>query len=194
MTAKGSPALCRVEIEAAQQLWDWLDSHHVQEDSILLVTYKKAAGARYVGREAVLDALIAYGWIDGRRYVHEDPERTMQLIGPRRQQVWAESYKRRAAQLEADGRMRASGSTAVQQAKQAGLWNTARDVDALVVPGDLAAGLSAHGATDRFAQMAPSYRRNVLRWLSTAKRQPTRDARIEKIASLAARSEKVPNY
>ena len=60
------PDLEQVEVTSQAALWAWLETHHSQDASVLLVTWKKAAGETYVGRDAVLDALIAYGWIDGR--------------------------------------------------------------------------------------------------------------------------------
>lgn len=189
------PDLDRVEIREEGALWAWLDTHHARDASVLLVTYKKAAGARYVSRDAVLDALIAYGWIDGRRWVHEDPTRTMQLISPRKQQVWAQSYKSRAKRLEDEGKLRAPGRAAIDRAKAAGQWDAGTDVDALVVPDDLRSALAqAPDAATWFDQAAPSYKRNVLRWLKSAKRQPTRDKRIMEIVTRASKGEKVPQY
>jgi len=43
-----------------------------------------------------------------------------------------------------------------------------------------------------FEAAAPSYRRNVLRWLHLAKRAETRQERIAKILSFSSRQEKLP--
>ena len=71
----------------------------------------------------VLDALIAFGWIDGRR-MKLDEERTMQLIAPRQEHPnlslhGAKTYIQRAERLEflGEGRMQESGRAAIQQAK-----------------------------------------------------------------------------
>jgi hypothetical protein len=53
------PDLEQLEIGTSAALWDWLGVHHGQGQSVLLVTWKKAAGALYDGRKDVLDALIA---------------------------------------------------------------------------------------------------------------------------------------
>ncbi|WP_375265399.1 YdeI family protein [Planktotalea sp.] len=188
------PDLEQVEVTSQAALWAWLETHHSQDASVLLVTWKKAAGETYVGRDAVLDALIAYGWIDGRRYKHEDAMRTIQLIAPRAQTVWAETYKQRAVKLEQEGRMQDAGRTAIAFAKSAGLWNAGKDVDALLVSAVLAEALEAKHARSKFDAMAPSYRRNVLRWLNLAKQQKTQVARAEKIAEYSARGEKIPQY
>lgn len=181
------PALERVEVRSAAALHDWLAANHAQEASVLLVTWKAARRDRYVSTAEVLDELIAFGWIDGRRWTL-DAERTMQLIAPRRQQVWAQSYKDRAARLIAEGRMTPPGLAAIAASKAAGLWDAAAEVDTLVIPDDLAAALAAKPpARERFDCMAPSYRRNVLRWIAGARTPPTRAKRIADAAAATAR-------
>lgn len=182
----------RVEVSSADALWDWLEAHHGQDESVALVTFKKSVPAKYVSRDEVLDALLAYGWIDGARHAL-DAERTMQLIAPRRTQHWSKSYKDRVARLRREGRMKAPGERAVEAGKKSGLWTFMDDVDALIVPGDLRAALDARaGAAAFFDGAAPSYRRNVLRWVKLAKTAPTRDKRIAKAALLSAEGRKVP--
>lgn len=186
------PDLERVEVRSAAALGDWLAAHHAQAASVLLVTWKAARRDRYVSTAEVLDELIAFGWIDGRRWTL-DAERTMQLIAPRRQQVWAQSYKDRAARLIAEGRMGPPGLAAIAASKAAGLWDAAAEVDALVIPDDLDAALaSMPPARERFDCMAPSYRRNVLRWIASARTPPTRAKRIAAAAAATARGARLP--
>jgi len=118
----------------------------------------------------------------------------MQLVSPRRQQGWAKSYRDRAARLIGEGRMQPPGQAAIDASKAAGLWEALPEVDALADPADLTAALAERGAQDWWAGAAPSYRRNVLRWIAGAKRPPTRFKRIEAVAAHAAQGEKVPNY
>jgi uncharacterized protein YdeI (YjbR/CyaY-like superfamily) len=179
----------QVEVRSVAEFRSWLTAHHAQEASVWLVTWKKAPGAPYVSIPEVLDELIAFGWIDGLRRKLDDA-RTMQLISPRKQQAWAQTYKDRAARLEAEGRMHPAGLAAIAAAKAAGRWYETAAVDALQVPDDLAAALGAYG--DTFDTLAPSYRRNVLRWLHSAKRPETRMVRITRIVHSVARGEKLP--
>lgn len=181
-----------VEITEPGQLWDWLAEYH-GGPSIWLTTWKAAHRDKYVSREEVLDALVAYGWIDGRRLKLDD-DRTMQLIAPRKQQAWARTYKARADRLIAEGRMQAPGLASVEAGKASGQWTWSDPVDDLVVPEDLRAALDAAMASAWFDQAAPSYRRNVLRYLANAKREATRAKRIAQLAGFSARSERLPNY
>lgn len=182
----------QVEVRSADDLRAWLLAHHGQAESVWLVTWKKAPGAPYVSVQEVLDELIAFGWIDGLRRKRDDG-RTMQLISPRRQQAWAASYKQRAERLEAEGRMHPAGRAAIAAAKAAGRWFETAEVDALVVPEDLAAALRVQPVAEVFfLGAAPSYRRNVLRWVHGAKRNETRIARIKQIVEASGRREKLP--
>ena len=77
--------------------------------------------------------------------------------------------------------------------QQYALGDAEANANAMNVPPDLAAALAAHSeAAERFAQAAPSYRNNVLRWIKAAKAAPTRDRRIVITVDHAARGTKVP--
>jgi uncharacterized protein YdeI (YjbR/CyaY-like superfamily) len=183
----------RVEVRSEAQLWDWLRENHSQAESVWLVTWKAAHRDRYVSRDAVLDALTAHGWIDGRR-LKLDAERTMQLISRRRQQVWAGSYKARAARLREEGRMHPAGLAALRDGQAGDLWHVSEPIDQLKEPADLGKALDAIGAADWWRSAAPSYRRNVLRWIASAKRPETRARRIEIVVARSAKRERVPQY
>ncbi len=98
----------KVEVQSSDELRNWLLANHKKTDSVWLVTYKKVVLDKYVSREAVLDELICFGWIDGIRRKLDD-QRTMQLIAPRKAEHWARTYKERAAKLIDEGRMHEAG-------------------------------------------------------------------------------------
>ena len=183
----------RVEVSSSIQLWDWLLTAHTQYESVWLVTWKAANRDKYVSRDEVLDALIAFGWIDGRR-MKLDEERTMQLIAPRKEQAWAKTYIQRAERLESEGRMQESGRAAIEQAKASGRYDSMAEVDDLIEPEALMSALRAGKATTWWNNAAPSYRRNILRWIAKAKRDSTKEKRIANVVEHCIRGEKVPNY
>ena len=164
-----------------------LAEHHASDESIRLITWKAVHPDNYVGREEVLDALIAHGWIDGRRFVVDD-DRTAQLITRRKQQAWSKTYKDRVERLRREGRMHPAGEAMVEMGKASGLWSFFDDVDALIVPQDLAQDLD-QALWDAFA---PSYRRNVLRWIKIAKTPATRATRIAKVVEATRDNRKLP--
>lgn len=183
--SKASELLDRVHVSSIAELHTWLQGNHNQQDSVWLVTYKKSVANMYVSREQVLDELIAFGWIDGIRQAIDEMT-TMQLISPRRAKPWAKSYKDRAERLLAEGRMQAAGLAAVQLAKSSGAWDEMNEVDSLTVPIDLLAALKSQpNAMAFFEKFPPSTRRNLLRWIETAKTPSPRAKRISETAVAA---------
>lgn len=183
----------QVEVANIAGLRDWLAANHGRTEGVWLVTGKKSSGDRFIDRWDVLDELLCFGWIDGIRRKLDD-QRTMQLITPRRQQAWAKSYRDRVGRLEAEGRMADPGRLAVARAKALGLWEATAAIDALIVPAELRAALDADGAAAAwFDQAAPSYRRNVLRWLALAKGEDTRARRVSAIVAASTKAERIRN-
>ena len=182
----------RVEVASLAELREWLSANHQRTESRWLVRWKKATPDKFVNRLAVLDELLCWGWVDGLARKLDDA-RTMQLISPRKQQAWTRTYKDRAMRLENEGRMQEPGRVAIARSKELGLWTVSDPVDRLEVPVDLEEALRAHTSAEQFfISSAPSYRRNVLRWLAAAKRPETRKKRIAAIVVGSAKGEKLP--
>lgn len=182
----------KITITNRDEFWHWLSDNHQSQDSYLLVTFKKSDPERYVSRDEVLDALLAFGWIDGRRY-QLDETRTMQLICQRKQQKWTKSYRDRIAALQSSGRLQPAGLAAVTLAQKNGTWLVDQDIDNLQEPDDLLTALTAEQGLDWWQKAAPSYRRNALRWLGSAKKEDTRLKRLHQLASACAASHKIKN-
>ena len=182
----------KVQVESLAELRGWLEANHQRDEGVWLVRFKQTVPTKFVDRLDALDELLCFGWIDGIARKLDD-ERTMQLITPRRQEAWSQSYKLRVASLEAEGRMRPAGLAAVGRSKDLGLWAAYETVDALAVPEDVEHALAtAPGAIAWFASSAPSYRRNVLRWIHSAKRAMTRERRIVELVEASRAGVKLP--
>lgn len=181
----------KVEVSSTQELRAWLEHHHTQKESVWLVTFKKTVPDKYLSTSEVLDELLCFGWIDGIRRKLNDTK-TMQLISPRKVEHWAKTYKDRADKLIEEGRMREAGYRSIELSKQNGLWDFMDDVDNLVVPEDLQKALQKYdGATEFFYAINDSSKRFVLRYIKLAKTEKTRVSRIEQIAKLSAKGEKL---
>lgn len=181
-----------VEIVSVVGLRQWLEEHHGQAESVWLMRYMNHVADKTVPIDAILDELLCFGWVDGlaRKL---DADRTLRLISPRRHQRWTRSYKERAARLISEGRMAAPGLRAIEESKQRGEWNDQDEVDDLLVPEDLDTALRQNPqALAFFTSAAPSYRRNVLRWVKLAKKPDTRAKRIGQTIALSTLGEKVP--
>jgi uncharacterized protein YdeI (YjbR/CyaY-like superfamily) len=184
----------KVEVTSAAEIRTWLEQHHTQENSVWLVTFKKVVADKYVSREEVLDELISFGWIDGVRS-QVDETKTMQLISPRKTRPWARSYKIRAEKLIAEGKMHPAGYTEVEIAQNNGGWDEMNEVDDMVIPQDLEQALVLAGkAKEYFEEFPPSVKRNILRWIASAKKAETRQKRIHLTVSEASVNRRVASH
>lgn len=181
----------KVEVSSSQELRLWLGANHQKVESVWLVTYKKSISEKYVSTSEILDELLCFGWIDGiRRKLDEN--QTMQLISPRKVEHWAKSYKDRAAKLIQTNRMQEAGYQSIELSKAHGLWDFMDEVDKLIVPKDLNNELvKFEGALDFFQAINDSSKRFVLRWIKLAKTEKTRVSRIQQLAELSAKGEKL---
>ena len=86
-----------------------------------------------------------------------------------------------------------AAGAAIARSKALGLWDAYAAVDALLVPDDLVHALAQVEFARRSYETAPpSYRRNLLRWLSQAKRPDTRARRVAAIVDACASGTRIP--
>ena len=181
----------RVEVSSRKAWRDWLAANHKRSESIWLVTYKKHTGSRYLAYDAIVEEALCFGWIDSlpRKL---DGDRTMLLLSPRKpKSVWSKLNKTRVNQLITDGLMMPPGLEKIEQAKTDGSWVFLDDVEALIVPADLAQALEANAeAKKNFESFSPSSKKGILQWIKMAKRAATRQQRIEKTVTAAKKNKK----
>ncbi|MEM9448749.1 MAG: YdeI/OmpD-associated family protein [Cyanobacteria bacterium P01_E01_bin.6] len=180
----------KVEVKSTQELRQWFEEHYSQPESIWLVTYKRNVPDKYVSIQQVLDEVLCFGWMDGRRMKLDDA-RTMQLLSPRKTQHWSKTYKDRVAKLQEAGRMHKAGLKTIEVSKENGLWDFLNDVDALIKPDDLIEALEAHPPSlENYEDFPESAKRDILRWIKLAKKPETRAKRILETARLAAENKR----
>ena len=184
-----SDAYEQVEVVTAAELREWLRTHWDRSPGIWLVTYKKAAGDRYLPYDDIVREALCYGWIDGKSRGLDDL-RSQLLLTPRKPtSKWSRPNKERVAELEACGRMAAPGRAVVEAAKASGTWTALDDVENLVEPAELAAALdTVPGARANWDAFPRSTRRATLEWIAAAKRPATRERRVAETVELAARN------
>jgi uncharacterized protein YdeI (YjbR/CyaY-like superfamily) len=185
-----SPALNHLPLvePGGQAEWrTWLEAHGATSPGIWLAIGKKGNARTSLTYEQAVEEALCFGWIDST-VNRLDGDRFKQLFTPRKpNSTWSRSNKVRVERLIAEERMTPAGLAVIEIARANGSWNSLDDVEALVVPDDLEAALTAWPeAAERFAATADSQRKMVLYWISSAKRTETRERRIAKTVASAA--------
>jgi uncharacterized protein YdeI (YjbR/CyaY-like superfamily) len=168
----------------------WLEENHARRTSIWLVLPKKNATFASVDYESAVLEALCFGWIDSRVHAIDD-ESFRQYYSVRKPRGnWTGLNRRRVAELERQGLMTDAGRAAVEVAKANGSWEFLEDIEALVVPPDLAEALQARpGAGEAYDGFSDTKKKAILFWIKQAKRATTRADRIAQTAEAAARGE-----
>lgn len=178
----------RVEVASRAEWRAWLEANHTQAETIWLVTYKKSARPElHLPWEDIVQEAICFGWIDSQ-VAKLDDERSMVRVSPRKPgSAWSAVNKAHVAELEAAGLITSAGRAKIDEAKADGSWVFLDDVEAGIIPADLAAAFDAYpGSAEAFEAFPRSTKRATLEWIKTAKRPETRAKRIAEAAEKSA--------
>jgi uncharacterized protein YdeI (YjbR/CyaY-like superfamily) len=173
----------------------WLEKNHEQTASVWLVLAKKGARRKGVSYEEAVQEALCFGWIDSSPNRLDD-ERFKIHMSPRKpNSTWARSNKERVRRLIEQGLMAPAGMEKIEAAKRNGSWDIIEEVDALQVPEELEKALLSYPpAKANFESFIPSYRKQAIYWVLSAKRPETKARRAETISQAAAKNEKVNQY
>lgn len=183
-----------IHVSSRDQWRAWLEKNHDTESEVWLIYYKMDTGRPRVAYSDAVEEALCFGWIDSN-VQRIDRERYAQKFTPRRSSSkWSALNKRRVAKLIKEGRMTEAG---IARLNDSGIGDDygrtpQRKMEELVVPRHLRQALmSNRKAWDNFNQLAPSYRRNYIAWISAAKTEGTRDKRVMEAITLLAQNKKL---
>jgi uncharacterized protein YdeI (YjbR/CyaY-like superfamily) len=171
----------------------WLTLNHDKEIGVWLVFYKKHTGQPTLDYEDAVEEALCFGWIDSI-IKKLDEQRYVRKMTPRKaNSQWSQLNRRRAEKLIREGRMNAVGLAKIKAAKASGKWDASGQAQIpLGVPAELAQALAQQPRAHAFFdQLAPSYRKQFIGWIATAKQQNTRDRRAKEAIALLKEGKKL---
>jgi uncharacterized protein YdeI (YjbR/CyaY-like superfamily) len=173
----------------------WLTKNHQTLNSIWLVYYKKHSGKPTIKYSDAVDEALCFGWIDSKAKPIDD-EKSMQFFCKRKPtSVWSKVNKAKVERLIAENKMQAAGLRLIEIAKANGSWDILNDAEALIIPPALEAAFKKiKGSKNYFEQLSRTDKRNILQWLTMAKKPETKANRINEIATLAGEGKKPKQF
>ena len=173
----------------------WLAANHAISKGIWLILLKKGAEVAGIAYSDAVEEALCFGWIDGRAATL-DTQKYKLYMSPRKPgSVWSKLNKQRIRRLVKEGHMTSVGLAKIEAAKKDGSWNKLDEIDRLLMPADLLDQLSANAEAKRnFAAFSTSSKKMIMFWIASAKRDETRQKRIEETVRLAAQNIKAAHY
>ncbi|MBK8686465.1 MAG: YdeI/OmpD-associated family protein [Bacteroidetes bacterium] len=180
----------------SRQDWrEWLQVNHDKKQSVWLIYYKKKSNIPTVTYSEAVDEALCFGWIDSKSKPI-DEHKFMQFFSRRKEKsIWSKINKDKIERLTNEGLMTKAGFEIVEKAEQNGSWTILDEAEALIIPIDLEKEFETRpNAKQYFLTLSRSDKRNILQWLTLAKRQETRQKRITEIVELANQNLKPPQF
>jgi uncharacterized protein YdeI (YjbR/CyaY-like superfamily) len=168
--------------DSPEAFYAWLEEHHETEDEVYVGFHKQHTGKRAMSWSEAVDQALCFGWIDGRAN-KIDEDRYMQRFTPRRPgSNWSKVNVEKVARLDEGGLMRPAGRAAFERRRdaKAGTYSFERADSEL--PPEYKERLRANrAAADYFDAKPPWYKRAALHWVTSAKREETRERRLAQL-------------
>jgi len=172
-----------LRITGRRQWRAWLARHHTSSPGIWLVRHKQHTGVTSMAYEDVVREALCFGWVDSLIKRLDDDRFAIKVTPRKPTSKWSDINRKRWAELRAAGLLASAGLLAAPTNNTYAPRPVIPDL-----PAYIAKALKANSkAWNFFRELAPTYRRDFVVWIHTAKRVETRERRIrESIALLAA--------
>ena len=158
----------------------WLQLNHTGKKEIWLVHYKKHTDKTTISYDDAVEEALCFGWIDGIMKKLDNEKYVLRYTPRRKKSIWSDLNKQRVAKMVEQGLMTEAGMTKIEEAKRNGEWEKAiKRESAPAIPPDLQKALQANKtAAKNFKAFAPSYQKQYIWWINSAKRDETRSRRV----------------
>ena len=175
--------LMTLEVRSRRQWRAWLAKHHTSSPGVWLVFHKAHTGVKSIPYEDTVREALCFGWIDSLIKRLDDDRYALKVTPRQPTSKWSDINRNRWLELKTAGLLSSAGLAAAPTNNTYAPRPVVPDL-----PVYIAKALKANSkAWEFFRELAPTYRRDFVVWIHTAKRPETRERRIrESIALMAA--------
>lgn len=170
---------------------DWLRRNHGSASELVVRCYKTAHAWRGLTYRQALDEALCFGWIDGVRHAVDESTFAVRFTPRKPRSGWSQVNLKRAAELQAEGRMQPAGLAALRRREEAPSYS----YEALprAFRGAFLKRFRAEPAAWRFFQSQPEgYRRTCVFWVLSAERPATQESRFAVLLESSEAGQRIP--
>ncbi|MFL6246166.1 MAG: YdeI/OmpD-associated family protein [Thermoanaerobaculia bacterium] len=170
----------------------WLEKHHATEKELLVGFRRKDSGKPSITWPESVDEALCYGWIDGVRKSLDDVSYTIRFTPRQRKSKWSAVNIKRVGELTKLGRMKPAGLKVFEErdASQSEGYSYERR-EAHLTPA-MEKRFRANKTAWKFWEAQPPYYKRMLSWyVIGAKREETKNARLEKLIAASAEGRRI---
>jgi uncharacterized protein YdeI (YjbR/CyaY-like superfamily) len=166
----------------------WLEANHATAAELIVGFRKVGSGLPSMTWPESVDEALCFGWIDGVRKRIDDEAYLIRFTPRRAGSIWSLVNVAKVVQLQAQGRLRPSGTAAFEARndKRTGIYAFEREHTAELTAAETRDFKTNKVAWRYFESAPPSYRKVMTHWVVSAKRAATRERRLAQLIQACA--------
>jgi len=177
-----------LDVRTSKQWRSWLAEHPDRESEVWLVFHKRHTGQASVAYEDAVDEALCFGWVDSLIKRLDDARYARKFTPRKPDSKWSSVNRSRYERLKAKGRLMPAGLNRPPTGRGYDLsWRSAARVPKYIQEGFR----KSPAAWAFFEALAPSYRRQYIGWIDSAKQQETKMKRLRETVRLLAVGKKL---
>ncbi|MEP2474811.1 MAG: YdeI/OmpD-associated family protein [Paracoccaceae bacterium] len=154
-----------------------MEDHYIRTDELWVGYYKKNTGLPSISWSASVGVALCFGWIDGIRKSIDDQSYKIRFTPRKQNSVWSAVNVQKVKLLIEAGQMKPEGLQLFHsRSDKEGYTSQSRDM--LLDPAFEAQLMADETAWAFFTNLAPSYKRESIWWVMSAKRAETQRKRF----------------
>jgi uncharacterized protein YdeI (YjbR/CyaY-like superfamily) len=179
--------------ESAAHFRAWLQVNAGSATELLVGLHKVGSGRASISWTESVDEALCYGWIDGVRKRINDSAYQIRFTPRKPGSIWSAVNIAKFEQLVAQGRMTPAGAAAYSHRRdeKSVVYAYEQAATAELSVEELRTFKRQKAAWTYFEATPPSYRKVVLHWVTTAKKQETRASRFAKLLQACVAGERL---
>jgi uncharacterized protein YdeI (YjbR/CyaY-like superfamily) len=172
----------------------WLEAHHETETELLVGFHKKGTGKPSITWNEAVDEALCFGWIDGVRHSLGADAYTIRFTPRKRTSIWSAINVARVSELTRLGRMVPAGlrAFAARTPERTGVYSFERNAASKLTPAEEEKLRAQDEAAAFFDAQPPWYRRAAIHWVISAKREETRERRLDQLIAHSTARRTIP--
>lgn len=172
----------------------WLERHSASAPELLVGFHKVGSGRPSMDWSESVDEALCFGWIDGIRRRIDEHTYSIRFTPRKPSSILSAGNIAKMAQLQAAGRMTPAGLAAfVHRKTDKSAVYSHEQVGVTALPVPMQRAFQRNKAAWQYFQEStpPSYRKMMLHWIASAKRNATREARFAQLVAACAAGERI---
>jgi uncharacterized protein YdeI (YjbR/CyaY-like superfamily) len=170
----------------------WLEKNHKTEKELVVGFYKVGTGKASINWSESVDQALCFGWIDGVRKSIDSESYCIRFTPRKPTSIWSAINIKKVEALTKAGLMTPEGQKAFSLKKddRSNIYSHEKEVKTLDSHFEKLFKENKM-AWDFFNTQAPSYKKTITHWITSAKQEKTKLARLEKLIKMSEQEKRL---